>query len=70
MRITIRDGREFVVYTKNDRQPCSFCGENAVVPLTPSQLAQQPDDTTHVCHPALDGCNQGFAVPVRAGAGR
>lgn len=38
---------------------CS-CGVRAVVPLTEKQRAKQPDATTHVCHPALGGCNQGF----------
>jgi hypothetical protein len=40
---------------------CMFCGMPAVVPLTRKQRARQPDDTTHVCHPTLGGCNQGFA---------
>lgn len=42
------------------RQLCSMCGMRAVVELSPVQLAEQPDDTTHVCHPMLRGCNHGF----------
>lgn len=41
---------------------CPFCTTYAVVKLTPAQLAQQPDGTTHVCHPTLGGCNHGFAM--------
>lgn len=41
---------------------CPLCARpGAVVPLTPGQRAAQPDDTTHVCHPAWGGCNNGFA---------
>ncbi len=40
---------------------CPFCLKVAVVQLPPPLLAVQPDDTTHVCHPALDGCNHGFS---------
>lgn len=41
---------------------CPFCGvADAVTALPPPLLSKQPDDTTHVCLPALDGCNQGFA---------
>jgi hypothetical protein len=39
---------------------CPKCGKLAIVELTPAQRLAQPDDTTHVCHPALDGCNFGF----------
>lgn len=39
---------------------CPQCGARAVVELTPEQRLAQPDDTTHVCHPALGGCNHGF----------
>lgn len=46
---------------------CGMCGKKAVVPLTVTQLAQQPDKTTHVCHPVLGGCNHGFE---REGFGR
>lgn len=62
MKVTVINGREFVMYEQSDRQPCPMCYLNTVVPLTPKQLAEQPDDTTHVCHPALGGCNQGFSL--------
>ena len=39
---------------------CPLCGKQAVVNLAPHLLAKQPDNTTHVCHPVLGGCNQGF----------
>ncbi len=39
---------------------CPLCGTLAIVALTPVQRLAQPDDTTHVCHPALGGCNHGF----------
>lgn len=39
---------------------CPICASLAVVPLTRKQRAAQPDSTTHVCHPTLGGCNQGF----------
>lgn len=51
---------------------CPLCGERAVMRLTQDQLKAQPDDTTLVCHPALGGCNHGFAVDgytVHIGAG-
>lgn len=39
---------------------CPVCLARAVVPLTKKQRAEQPDNTTHVCHPSIGGCNQGF----------
>lgn len=57
---TLTDGREITSYTLEDRKLCPICSTFAVVPLTPSQLAAQSDGTTHVCHPAFDGCNVGF----------
>ena len=39
---------------------CPRCWVRAVLPLDARMLAQQPDETTHVCHPTLDGCNQGY----------
>jgi len=59
---TLKDGRELTTYTLEDRKLCPLCGMFAVVPLTPKQLAAQPDNTTHVCHPAFDGCNVGFGA--------
>jgi hypothetical protein len=41
---------------------CPICGVRAVVPLTKELRAQQPDATTHVCHPAIGGCNHGFEL--------
>lgn len=46
---------------------CPFCLVVAVTELPPPLLAMQPDGTTHVCHPALGGCNHGFA-DTRGGA--
>jgi hypothetical protein len=41
---------------------CRFCGARAITALPPPILAKQPDDTTHVCHPGVGGCNQGFTI--------
>jgi hypothetical protein len=41
---------------------CNYCLARAVVALPPPVLAEQPDDTTHVCHPAFGGCNQGWTT--------
>jgi hypothetical protein len=43
---------------------CPMCGAPAIVALPPPLLAQQPDDTTHVCFAPLGGCNHGFSVPA------
>jgi hypothetical protein len=51
---------ELQVIDANTAKYCPKCRRFAVVPLTPRQLAQQPDSTTHVCHPAIGGCNQGY----------
>lgn len=40
---------------------CPSCGARAIVALTPSQRLDQSDNTTHVCHPTLGGCNHGWA---------
>jgi hypothetical protein len=46
---------------------CHFCRVPAVLPLDEATRAKQPDDSTHVCHPALGGCNQGYSnLPVKA----
>ena len=39
---------------------CPKCGATAIVALPPPLRAVQPDETTHVCMPALGGCNHGF----------
>lgn len=39
---------------------CPMCGYIAVLALPASLREIQPDATTHVCHPALGGCNHGF----------
>jgi len=40
---------------------CPFCfADGTVVALPKPLLEKQPDATTHVCHPGLGGCNQGF----------
>jgi hypothetical protein len=41
---------------------CTSCGKRRIVVLPPPMAAQQPDGTTHVCHPSIGGCNQGFEV--------
>lgn len=41
---------------------CPLCLAFAIVELTPAQREQQPDNTTHVCNPALGGCNHGFTT--------
>lgn len=41
-------------------EPCSSCGAIALVKLPRKILAQQPDGTTHMCHPLAGGCNLGF----------
>ena len=49
---------------------CPLCGAlDAVVQLPPPVLAEQPDETTHVCHPSLGGCNVGYARSSSAPAG-
>ena len=41
---------------------CPKCGNVAIVELHAKLLAKQRDGTTHVCHPAMGGCNHGFEV--------
>jgi hypothetical protein len=43
-------------------RPCPSCRTRAVLPLDAATRAKQNDATTHVCHPVLGGCNQGFTV--------
>lgn len=43
-------------------QACPDCGRRCIVPLPKPMAEQQPDATTHVCHPSIGGCNQGFEV--------
>jgi len=43
----------------NVRRQCPLCKVAAIVPLTPSELAEQHDGTTHACHPMLGGCGHG-----------
>lgn len=45
---------------------CPMCGRAAVVELPAAIRAEQPDDTTHVCHPLAGGCNHGFALEMTA----
>lgn len=40
--------------------PCPFCKRAAIVLLPAELRAEQPDGTTHVCHPLAGGCNHGF----------
>lgn len=62
MRKATVGGRTVYVIGKDEAVRCQLCGAQAVVALTPEQIREQPDDTTHVCHPGLGGCNHGFAV--------
>jgi len=39
---------------------CPTCGAHAVIALPKALRDEQPDDTTHVCHPLAGGCNGGF----------
>lgn len=55
------DGKIKTYATKIEPEACDCCGERVICALPPPLLAQQPDDTTHVCNPALGGCNHGFA---------
>lgn len=41
---------------------CQFCNKFAVVKMPAELIAIQPDDTNHVCHPILGGCNQGYSL--------
>jgi hypothetical protein len=54
------------IVTPKDTKKCPLCGVDAVVMLTPDELvrslAQGDFETLAVCHPALGGCNQGFAL--------
>lgn len=45
---------------KGKARKCPSCGKLAIVPLTAFERTEQPDQTTHVCHPAIGGCNGGF----------
>lgn len=45
---------------KTTVEPCPECGANAVTPV-PAGLADTSDGTTHVCNPALGGCDMGYA---------
>lgn len=50
------------VYRSAVERRCPLCRAFAVIELPPAVLAEQPDDTTHVCHPLIGGCNHGFAL--------
>lgn len=53
-------------YASHVERVCPECGAFAVVQLPREILADQTDGTTHVCHPGVGGCNQGFAVEVQS----
>lgn len=53
-------GREVYTCAVEDAA-CPFCGKFTVTELPKPIRDAQPDDTTHVCNPALGGCNRGFA---------
>lgn len=48
---------------------CDLCAAVAVLPLNSATRMVQPDATTHVCHPALGGCNHGFTIYTEDGVG-
>jgi len=52
--------------TEHNPQPCPLCGTDAVVMLSPKELAESirsgDMETLAVCHPALGGCNHGFGL--------
>lgn len=63
----IRDGKAPAPYCEAaPPRVCSSCGVLAVLPLDAEARLAQPDATTHVCHPILGGCNQGFTVYATA----
>ncbi len=60
---TIRWGYQGKSYTSTILPtPCPMCHAVAVVELPATIAAQQPDGTTHVCHPMARGCNHGFTL--------
>lgn len=61
-RLLKQGGKLYSVISDDAATVCPLCGVKAVVALTPGQIKEQPDDTTHVCHPGFKGCNHGFAV--------
>lgn len=52
-------------HTSQPARLCPICRTRAVVDLDPFNLAKQPDETTHICHPVLKGCNHGFSVDAK-----
>jgi len=54
------------VYVSEIVCDCPTCGACAVVELPSALVAEQPDATTHACHPLAGGCNQGFHLPPDA----
>ena len=56
--IWIIEGKAYPI--EPSEHPCPFCKLETVVELPPPLKAIQTDGTTHVCHPALGGCNWGF----------
>lgn len=59
----IREGFAAAPYCDAERpRVCPTCGHWAVLPLNTKTRLAQPDETTHVCHPVLGGCNGGFTV--------
>lgn len=67
-RVKLKVGDPFVWIQKESGEKymlsvsdeCPLCGAAAIVPLPDPVRAAQPDETTHVCLPALGGCNHGF----------
>lgn len=49
-----------VLYSSVVESRCPHCG-GGVVRLPPALIAEQTDNTTHVCHSAIGGCNAGFS---------
>jgi hypothetical protein len=59
--MTIRWGYKGERYVSRVVGACVGCGAAAIVALPPAVRAEQPDDTTHVCHPVAGGCNRGYS---------
>lgn len=59
-RAKLPPGEIWEIPAEDKRDTCGVCGKRAVVPLPASIRAQMADKTSHVCHPAIGGCNTGF----------
>jgi len=60
--VWVAAGKSYLCYVLPEA--CPFCGKRRIVVLPPPVVAQQPDGTTHVCHPSIGGCNHGFEMTL------